>query len=543
MEKMKDTQNKVDTRESENHLNEVAVDDNPKYPEDIENATEVLKLPKLKDFLVDESKNNSSMTEELSETDLEKKEAVQNLVRTLDLVRLKESPFSSKRFSYISLSEPLKEKHFEDKIAFSDRVKEYDNNLNNLMWLAPSLDENDNLVFDYRSNEFLIPIELKNREPQIIRIKIVRKNKPKIQNRRRRRSELIFSQRKEPKEETKVIENIEEAPEKKEKKKTKIPFSSILNRRKKATKRQLKKQQNYESEVASSKAQEISNNLKTPASSSDNLIFTNVPDNILNGGITLFNNLTRQMQKNGSLRVEHLMTVLGSLAGYSTQAAAREKMINRLGLSEEQIFSVIETADGSRYYFGDAIDRSLQKDNHSIWYMTSTAVLKLSGKVDVNLNEIVRYNIRNLGKNAFGIPRVNKNLRDNSLPEYYVSTMWNSLLPGLERFTKDPIEWPQIFGVALQRALILTKDILSPNISQRIILESAVPMSIADVELRETNSLSNSIGTNKQTIDQLRSEIDLIKKTLNTSKLPQQQRASLLVELSDKMDQLYKLLS
>ena len=248
------------------------------------------------------------------------------------------------------------------------------------------------------------------------------------------------------------------------------------------------------------------------------------------------------MQHDGTLRVEFLMAVLGALAGYSTQAAAREKMINRLRLSEDQVFSIIETADGNKYYFGDAIDRTLQKDKHSIWYMAATAAMKLTGNVSVNINEVTNHSIRHLGQKTFGVPRIPKKLRADHLPEFYVENVWPAIEPGLKRFSKDPMDWPIILGVALQKAMIETKDILDPNTSLRIILECAVPMSIMDVDINyPTEMMSEQDKKNK--IDKTRDEIEVLRNTLNSRNLPQEQRALLIQELSEKTELLYELLS
>lgn len=316
-----------------------------------------------------------------------------------------------------------------------------------------------------------------------------------------------------------------------------------LTQRKKNTRRHLKRQENLKQEQAQDRAREITNNLNKVETEEGQLIFTKVEPNILKGGITLFNNLARQMQSNGALRVESLMSVLGSLAGYSTQAAAREKLVKRLRLSEEQIFSIVETADGSKYYFGDSIDRSLQKDKHSLWYMTATATYNLTGKVDSNIDEIIRYSTRNMGKPNYGIPRISKSLKPSHYPRYYVEHMWSALVPGLERFSDDPMDWPLIFGVALQRALICTRSVLDPNVSLRIILESAVPMAFSAVYPIELSVAKSKKDAEAKLINELTIEISIIRKTLEDENLSDEQKVALYKELTDKNERLMILLS
>lgn len=522
------------------------------FPEDVENATEIIGLPRLEKVLVEktdaikdqgldliESKdseeliNNSiNLLSELGQEDNNKKvEDVKEQPGVTALVRIDQSPFTAHRYTITSITEPLPSTYFENNTIIRERLEQLSKLNEGRLWVAPSLDEYDNLIYDIRTRKFNVKVKSEEvQKPKEIKLKINKRARKKS-SRRKKRSDLVFHK---VNEETKIINQVSEI-ETENKAETSSRLASIFNRRRKKHKTQPIPQ------PTTSPNLEVSN-VNEKNFDNSNLIFTNVPENILNGGIILFNNLTRQMQNEGSLRVEYLMTVLGALAGYSTQAAAREKLINRLRLSEDQVFSIIETVDGSRYYFGDAIDRNLQKDKHSIWYMTATAAMKLTGKVDSNIDEIVRYTIRNLGKKSFGVPRINKNLRTSHLPQYYVEHIWNSVQPGLEKFTSDPIEWPQIFGVALQRALICTKDILDPNISLRIILESAVPMAAASITPIDRSS-EEKIKLQRKEIDQLREKIDLIRNALNSQELPQSQRATLLQELSEKTEQLYQLLT
>ena len=90
--------------------------------------------------------------------------------------------------------------------------------------------------------------------------------------------------------------------------------------------------------------------------------------------------------------------------------------------------------------------------------------------------------------------------------------------------------------------MIETKDILDPNTSLRIILECAVPMSIMDVDINyPTEMMSEQDKKNK--IDKTRDEIEVLRNTLNSRNLPQEQRALLIQELSEKTELLYELLS
>lgn len=312
-----------------------------------------------------------------------------------------------------------------------------------------------------------------------------------------------------------------------------------LEKRRKDTRRHLRRQEQAETIKTEIQEQKTGNGKEVVTN--EKWIFANVPKEILLGGITLFNNLTKQLRANGKLKVETLMSILGALAGYSVQEAIREKMVRNMGLNEETVFSVVETKNGEKYFFAEAIDQGLQKDHDSVWNMAASATARLTGRVDVDIDEIIRYNTRTLGSTAFGVPRLPQQLKPSHIPSYYVEHMWAALRPGLDRFTDDPLQWPLIFSVAIQRALILTASTLNPSISLKIIMESAVPMAMAETRPLNYHSKLSELETLDYEIFRLKREIETLREQLTKAELTDDRRRALTKEYSKRTERYFEI--
>ncbi len=107
---------------------------------------------------------------------------------------------------------------------------------------------------------------------------------------------------------------------------------------------------------------------------------------------------------------------------------------------------------------------------------SARAVLKLGEPVP-DLKEIVR--------KASSEPETQ--LPDWHRPDHpaivYLKQLWPQTLPIAQRFCSRPIHLPVLYGIALQRAIEHTQDLLSPTLAASISMECAVAMS--RVELPE----------------------------------------------------------
>ena len=96
------------------------------------------------------------------------------------------------------------------------------------------------------------------------------------------------------------------------------------------------------------------------------------------------------------VHIESLLSVLGSLAGYACQVAVREEMVVQQRTPENQAFVIVESKDGSRYFFGDNLNKPLAESQYSIWALTAGAVNYL-GKKPPDISEIFKHVSNSLG--------------------------------------------------------------------------------------------------------------------------------------------------
>jgi hypothetical protein len=136
------------------------------------------------------------------------------------------------------------------------------------------------------------------------------------------------------------------------------------------------------------------------------------------------------LQDEEGIHPESLLTCLGALAGYACRHAA-----------------------------GDALNRPLTQSPMSVWALVRRAVQKL-GRPLPNFDE-----------------RMPRGHRPRRPAVVYLKQLWPQVLPIAQRFCRKPTQLPVLFGIALQRAIELTLDVLSPTLSARIAMDCAIAMS------------------------------------------------------------------
>ena len=100
-----------------------------------------------------------------------------------------------------------------------------------------------------------------------------------------------------------------------------------------------------------------------------------------------------------------------------------------------------------------------------------------------DVNEIFSYVASTVGGDRFGLPRIPDGHRPGDVPFNYLKALWTGIMPLVRRFCARPSEWPILFGIAIQEAMTLGKDVIDPKLATIIVMECAVPMSKIDPEL------------------------------------------------------------
>jgi hypothetical protein len=140
------------------------------------------------------------------------------------------------------------------------------------------------------------------------------------------------------------------------------------------------------------------------------------------------------LQGRNGIHPESLLTCLGALAGYACQTCAQQTNVS-------------------------LVDGPL-----SVWAFVSCSVRKIGAPLP-DIQGIVR--------------GARDGHRSRHPPIFYLRQLWPQVLPIAQRFCSKPAQIPMLFGIALQRAIELLKDVLSPTLSASIAMESAVAMSKA----------------------------------------------------------------
>ena len=193
--------------------------------------------------------------------------------------------------------------------------------------------------------------------------------------------------------------------------------------------------------------------------------------------------LMKWVETDRGVHVESLLTSLGAVAGFACQVAARHGLRSVSAAHWASPWVEVQGADGSRYYFGDAINDSLLEGPFSLWAVAAAVMPQVGDQPPPDIIEIVRHVTSTVGGGGFGAIRFPAESSAGDSPVEYVRHFWPGLQPRLERHLSDHKHWPLAFGLAAQRAVAMTKDVVEPRTALAILMESAVSMSKLDPAL------------------------------------------------------------
>ena len=182
------------------------------------------------------------------------------------------------------------------------------------------------------------------------------------------------------------------------------------------------------------------------------------------------------LQDQKGIHAESLLACLGALAGYACQVYVRQAAVRAGADARKYALTTITTSDGTTYLQGDALNMPLADSPLSVRALVGRTVQKL-GKQPPDIDGIFRHVTQTLGTSAFGVLRVSDGHRPRHPAIVYLKQIWPQILPIAQRFCRKPAQLPVLFGIALQRALEHTKDLLSPTLGASIAMECAVAMS------------------------------------------------------------------
>ena len=198
------------------------------------------------------------------------------------------------------------------------------------------------------------------------------------------------------------------------------------------------------------------------------------------GAKEVYHRLVEGLRNERGVHIESLLAILGTLAGYACQASLREQATAK-GMNATSPFHVVEAKDGSKYYFGDALNAPLVSAHYSVWGLAAGAVQQLGQSEFPDLNALFQHTAATVGTAEFGVPRLPEGHAIGDAPINYLTAIWPKLLPTVRLFCADPAQWPILYGLAIQETINMGKEVISPVLALQLVMECAIPMSKVDL--------------------------------------------------------------
>ena len=168
-----------------------------------------------------------------------------------------------------------------------------------------------------------------------------------------------------------------------------------------------------------------------------------------------------------SLHPQSFLCALGSLAGYACQQDVINEYVRGKGLAPENVFDIIPSKSGEKFFFSELVDNKLAGDDHSVWTYVSAVLVKANSAAP-DVKEIFEHSIKSCGSEDFGRVRgceTGEDIRG------YVSLMWKPA----EQIISECPQGTMYAAVAMaaQKAMNAFRSVLPLTEQARIIMESA----------------------------------------------------------------------
>jgi len=160
-------------------------------------------------------------------------------------------------------------------------------------------------------------------------------------------------------------------------------------------------------------------------------------------GAAVFERLIASLTDERGVHLETITVILGALAGRACRLAVEHDDAGR-------ILTVVETADGNTYSFGDAVNWPLAESPTSVWAILAGAVVQQGGKLP-DVAEAFSHSAATLGGPEFGIPRFADGTQSTITPAAAVASFWAPALALMRVVAPDPRYAPIAIGFALKQ--------------------------------------------------------------------------------------------
>jgi hypothetical protein len=189
------------------------------------------------------------------------------------------------------------------------------------------------------------------------------------------------------------------------------------------------------------------------------------------------------LRDQSGVQVETALALIGALAGFSAQMAIRESLVVTGKVPEDKAFVVVETKNGEKYYFGDALNEFLfehKPGNFSVYAFVGGAAQKAGASQLPSLQEIAAHVARTIGTEKFGILRLPADNAPKMDPIALLQRFWDGTRNFLVLNRQPPMTWPFSLGLTAQKLILMAKDTIDPALASKIVMEAAIAMAKVD---------------------------------------------------------------
>ena len=170
----------------------------------------------------------------------------------------------------------------------------------------------------------------------------------------------------------------------------------------------------------------------------------------------------------GSLHPQSFLCCLGSIAGYACKQDVLNEYVGGKGLKASDVFDIVPSKSGEKFYFSELTDDKLAGDDHSVWTYVSAVLVKESAK-SPDISEIFEHAVKCCGSAEFGKVR---NCETGESITGYLKLMWNAAEQIIDECPQGTMY--AAAAMAAQKAMLAFRNVLPVTEQARILIESAV---------------------------------------------------------------------
>jgi len=205
----------------------------------------------------------------------------------------------------------------------------------------------------------------------------------------------------------------------------------------------------------------------------------------------------KNLAQEGRLQVETLFSTVGALTGFAAQHAVRQEYVvtGRAKAKETEVFAIVESKSGGRYYLGDQLNAVLvpeRRESLAGWSIIAGEAMRLgASKRDLpDCIEIFDRVVKSIGTLEYGIPqRIPGHGRPWLMPRQAIEIFWQVVFAV---FVSEPVPpvpdfkqieqryWPLVLAMVAARYLSMAKAVFPPALAVGLYMEAAISMSKID---------------------------------------------------------------